>query len=293
MVVEYTINNKDKTIKCVDFDGFIDQLNYIYSFIKNNTFNTAKEVDVSDDFYGSNNLLNTIEGMNYGFQKSTDYFLNCLEEVKKQDDSSDGVFMDYEGFAYDMGAFVSGEPECCLNMGLPTPTPYIKILVDISFPWYYSSTQIFNRGIAITNLVETLLINNYIVDLYAMEYNSQNCMDVMYTNKIDTRSLSISNIAFMSSPEYFRKIGFITIDKIRGKESEAGRGHSGMLGFMLNKIKKDKIFFISGGFTGASNTHFETPQRAIEWLLHSFNMYCVENKLNIALKNNNVDNTNI
>lgn len=292
MAVEYTINNNNRKIKCVDFDGFMDQLDYIKLFLENNTFNTATEVDMCDNFYGNNSLQNTVRGMNYGFQKSTDYFMNVLEENKSFTDNNSGIFMDNEGFAYDMGAVVNGEPECCLNTGLPTLTPCIKILVDLSFPWHYTSEEIFNRGIAITNLVETLLANGYIVDLYAIEFNSQSDMDVIYTNKIDTQNLSIANIAFMSSPEYFRKIGFITVDRIRNKESEAGRGRSQMLKFMIDKIKRDKIFFISGGFTGAMKDFFVTPLKAIEDLTEKFNTYCTENKLDITLSVNGIDTNN-
>ena len=293
MVVKYDITYKNKIIKCVDFEGFIDHLEYIKDFVKNNTFNIISDVDVCDDFYGYNNLSNTLDGMNYGFQKSTDYFMDIIEETKSYTDNNNGIQMDYEGFAYDMGAVVNGEPECCLNTRLPMPTPCIKIMVDLSFSWVYSQELIYNRGIAITNLVETLLVNGYIVDLYAVLFNTQSDMSIMYTNKIDTQNLSIANIAFMSSPEYFRKIGFVTIDRIRNKPSERGRGYSEILDFMVNKIKKDKIFFIGGGYSGADSDMLLSVHSSIYDLTEKFNKFCNENKIDIVLKTNPIDNSNI
>lgn len=294
MVVEYNLKVDNDTIKCVDFDGFIDQLSYIKDFIKNDIFNTATEVNECDDFYGEHTLSQTIEGMNYGFQNVTDYFLDIIEDVKSSTDISNGMFMDCEGFAYDMGAVVNGEPECCINYGLPKPTPCIKILVDIVFPCTYQSYQILNRGIAITTLIETLLVNGYIVDLYSFEFNNQYDIRIMYTNKIDTRTLSISNIAFMSSPEYFRKIGFITVDKIRNRPSGLGRGNSRILDFMINKIKKDKIFFIGGGYSDNElYNHLDSPQNALKYMLEKFNLYAQENKIEINFKTNDIDNKNL
>lgn len=285
MVIEYTIPYKNKKIKCVDFNGFIDQYEYIKSFIKNNTFNTASDVDKKDDFYGKNDLQKTINGMSYGFREATNYFLDSISEIKNTNGLSDGMFMDIEGFAYDMGAVVNGEPECCINIGLPTPTPCITIMIDLPFSCMFTSKQIYNRGVAITNLINTLLLNGYIVDLYGMEYNTQSDMDTMYTIKIDTKTLSISNIAFLSSPEYFRKIGFITIDKIRNRESERGRGRSKTLDFMVKKIKKDKIFFIGGDFNDNEiGKNLNSIKDADNYILKIFNKYCDENKITIKFK---------
>ncbi len=294
MAREYIIENKNlsKPIKCVDFDEFIDQLEYILPFIKNDTFGTVTEVNQKDDFYGENDLDQTIDGMNYGFKKNTDYFLEVIEDTKSFKDDANLMYMDIEGFSYDMGAVVSGVPECCINTGLPAPTPCFKIFVDITFNWTYSAKQIMNRGIAITCLIENLILNGYIVDLYVMDFNRQSDIHTMYTVKVDTQNLSIANIAFMSSPEYFRKIGWITTDKIRNKASEGGRGNSTLLPFMLDKIKKDKIFYIGGSYTDSDLcNHLSTPQEAIKYLVNKFNTFCKDNKIyvNLDIKEKNSD----
>lgn len=285
MAVEYTIKNKNKLIKCVDFKNLLDQYSYIKKGIDTDIFNTVSEVSKEDDFFGKNSMSKTVEGMSFGFQDETNYFLDKIEDVKNKDGLSDGVFMDNIGFAYDMGAYVSGEPECCINMGLPQPAPYVCIMVDLFFSAMYSAKQILNRGIAVTNLVNTLLLNGCVVDLFVFEYNLQSDFDVMYTTKIDTKTLPISSIAFVCTPEYFRKIGFITCDVIRNKQSDIGRGSSTMTQFMLDKIKKDKIFYIGGSNGFWSSCGYDDLDKMNDTLIENFNKYCVENKIVLKLNN--------
>lgn len=287
MSVVYNFKYKNKIVKTAQFDGFIDQLAFIDNFVKNNTFDTPKHVNVCDNFYGKHNLNETLDGMNYGFAETTDYFKNLITKIKSCTKSFDGIFMDYQGFAYDMGAVVSGEPECCVNMGLPVSTPCIKIFVDIAWSSWISAEQIFNRGVAITNLVNTLLVNGCVVDLYAVRYNIQDDLDIFFTTKIDTKTLSIANIAFMCSPCYFRKIGWITTDCLRDIPSSPDRGCSRMTDFLLNKIKQDKIFFIGGDYTNSSITgHLNSIEEASEYILEIFKKYCKENKIAITFEDN-------
>lgn len=286
MAVKYELKSNNKIIKCVDFDSFTDQLRCVYGFIKEDPFNTIKEVNHKDNFYGKHSLNETLDGMNYGFSDSTRKFLNLVGELKVDKDVNNGVFMDTEGFAYDMGAVVNGEPECCVNFGTPKPTPCINIIVDISWSGGISANRIFNRGVAITNLVHTLILNGCIVDLHAFRYNMQEDMDIMFTTKIDTRTLSMANIAFMCSPEYFRKMGWITTDFIRERPSEWGRGRSEASDFLLRKIKKEKIFFIGGDFCNPSIvTRLETPVSASNYIIELFNKFCKENKIAISIDN--------
>lgn len=287
MVVKYSINNNGRKIKCFEFEGLVEQLESIMPLIKNNTYGIVDEIknDSKDNWNGKYNLTQTINGMKYGFQAETDYFLECIEEIRTQDALSEGMYMDVEGYAYDIGSVVQGVPECCINTGIPTPTPSITIMVDISFSCVFSSEQLNNRGIAIANLVNTLLLNRYIVDLYFMMYNTQSDMDVMYTIKVDTKTMPISTIAFMSSTDYFRKIGFITMDYMRDKQSSRGRGQSTLHNFMLNKFKKNDIFFIGGGYSNNElSSHLDTPQNADKYLLHMFEKFCKEHKIKITFK---------
>lgn len=281
-MIKYTIDNNGKKIKAIDFDNLNEQLLYIQNPIKNKTYSVIDQVKQEDDFYGTHTLDQSLQGMKYGFDNDTNYFLDNIAQVQNDDGLTGGIHVDVEGFAYDMGSVVEGIPECCLNSNLPTPTPSVTIMVDIAFSWCVSARAISNRGIAITNLINTLLLNGYIVDLYLLRYNSQYDLDIMYTVKIDTTNLSIANIAYVCTPEYFRKIGWITTDVLREKESEIGRGQSKILPFMLNKIKKEKIFFIGGDYSDSNITsHLDSVKNANNYILKTFKKYCKENKITI------------
>lgn len=284
-MIKYTIKENNKEIKCVKFDSILDQYDYLKDFVKKDKFGTVKEVSQEDDFYGKRRFKDSLNGMLYGFDDDTQYFLDSIANVTKDTESDDGIGMDVEGYAYDMFSVINNIPECCLTMSSPSTKPYIKIMVDVCFSAWYTAEEIRNRGIAITNLINTLLINGCIVDLCFMELNIQSDLNVMYTVKVDTELLPISNIAFICSPEYFRKIGFCTIDAIREKESEGGRGRSKVFDFMLKKFKKDKLFFIGGSFTNPDLTRekLETVNLANEYVLEIFKKYCEENKIILAI----------
>ena len=293
---KYTLKKDDRTIKCVDFNNLLEEYDYIIKNKDNYLYQyNIQKVDLKNDFFGKYTLSETLNGMKYGFQDETDYFLDTIVKINRTTDINNGLFMNYEGFAYDMGKVVSGEPECCLNIGLPNSTPYIKIYVDISFSCIYKAEQIYNRGIAITNLINTLLLNGVIVDLYFMEYNHQYDLDIMYTLKVDTTTLSISCIAYLCTPDYFRKMGFILIDLIRNKQSEDGRDNSTVLPFMLENFKKNKIFFIGGSYTNEKFCkNLQNINVANNYLINMFNKFCKDNEISISLFNNqNIDKIEI
>ena len=89
MVVRYDVKYKKKLIKCAEFEGFTDQLSYIYDFILDNRFNTPEAVNERDNFYGKHSLKDTINGMYYGFKENTDYFLNVMSKMKSNTKNTD------------------------------------------------------------------------------------------------------------------------------------------------------------------------------------------------------------
>ena len=108
------------------------------------------QIDESrDNWWCRHNIEETLQGMFYGFENSTEYFLENIQSSKYFNEKDYGIQMSEQGNIYDMGSFVSGLPECWLDFGLPTPNPYVKIMVDLPFSCGYSEKQKYNRGIAI------------------------------------------------------------------------------------------------------------------------------------------------
>lgn len=267
--------------KCVHFDNLVEQKEYIKDAIKTRKWKVVSEIErdqpTRTDFYGETNLEDTLLSMDYGLKSYTEYFLDNIDDISSESDGAYGMFMDYEGFAYDMGAVVSGEPECCVNMNQLAPTPIINIIVDISFVWNVSATKIMNRGIAITNLVNTLLAKKYIVNLEFVDFNIQNDIRTRIYTKIDTTTISIATIAMLCSPQFFRQISWITTDELREKDSESGRGNSILDSRVINELKKDALF-IGGSYNdnGACNQRgvYDSVKKANEYITELFNEYC-------------------
>ena len=281
---KYNIKIDKKNITCVDFNGLIDQYRLIESELRDKKYRTVQEQEneVYNTWWGTHSLSETVNGMSYGFDNSTQYFLENVERTKYNVDKNDGLYMTENGNIYDMGSVVSGVPECCLDFGVPNPAPYIKIMIDITFPCNFSEKEIYNRGLAILTLIQTLIICGCIIDLYMFELNIQSDKTIMYTNKFDVQNLSIANLAFLCSPEYFRRIGFITTECIREKESEWGCGNSCLPQFIIDKLKRDKIFYIGGGYTDNElSKNLTNIEDTMKCLLEKFNNFCIENKLDL------------
>lgn len=275
-----------KLEKCVFFDNLVEQKEYIKEAIATGKWNIVSEIrerqPVETNFFGDTNLENTLIAMDYGLKSYTEYFLDNLDEINSEQDGADGMFMDYEGFAYDMGAVVSGEPECCVNMNQLAPTPVINICVDISFCWNVPAKEIMNRGIAITNLINTLLTKKYIVNLEFVHYNIQSDMNTYLRTKIDTTTISISTIAMLCSPQFFRQISWVSIDECREKNSDCGRGNS-----ILNKKQREMLskdaLFIGGSYNDDNYTDdggYGTVEKANKHIIELFNDYCRKQNIN-------------
>lgn len=289
MAREYTLkfkqDNNSKKIKCVNFNGLSDHYYYIKEHIDNNTFGIREEVAELGEWGGKYTLDESLEAMFYGFESVTNYFMDYITDIRSQDTIGDGMAMGVEGSMFDMGSVIEGIPECCIVDEMPSQKQCIPIIIDISFSCIMEAQQIYNRGIAITNLINTLLIYGYIVDLKAMMYNHQHDMDIMTTLNVDTNNLSIANIAYISTTDYFRKIGFATMDCVRQRSSELGRGNSTVLPFMLNKFKEDKIFYIGGDYgNNEMRKKLSTVDSANKYILKLFNLYCKENKIKISFR---------
>lgn len=274
MTKEYQIEG----IRCVEFDNLYEQKEYVNKAISDNKWKVIRDLkcEYKPNFHGDTPLEKTVLAMDYGLQDYTNYFLENIENVKQESDSNTELYMDMEGFAYDMGSVVSGVPECCINGGSPTSTPTIKIFVDITFFWGVTAKEIQNRGIAITNLINTLLTRKYIIELSFVDFNIQGDLNTLIITNIDSSTLSVATIAFMSSPQFFRQISWITTDELRNRDSECGRGRSSMNKWYKQKIEEEKILFIGGSFNdeAVDEGAYRTIESANKYITKLFNKFC-------------------
>lgn len=271
--------NDTNRIRCIEFDNLQEQKDYISEAVRTKKWSIVKEI-VPDDFYGRHTLEETMQGMDYGFPANTEIFLSNIKDVSSEDIGGENVYMDIQGFAYDMGAVVSGEPECCINFNTNGNTPVIKILIDIGFDGSVRAEYINNRSFAIVNLINTLINKKYIVDVKFLNYNIQGDMSTVVFTKCNVENLSIATIAMISSPEYFRQIIWITRDELRNKESEYGRGRTTNDNKFKELLKNENALFIPGSFINHNFTYdCQTKEKANSYITQLFNEYCEINNI--------------
>lgn len=277
----FSITENEKEIRCIEFEDLQEEKKYIEEPIKNNKWEIIDEIRDNSrrDFFGGSTLEETLQALDYGLKSYTDYFLENINEYTKTTNEDNGLYMDIEGFAYDMGSVVEGVPECCITAGMPTPVPIIKIMVDITFAGCVEAKIIMNRGVAITNLINTLLAKKNIVELSFVDFNTQCDMNTLIKTNVDTTTLPISTIAMLCSPQFFRQVSWIATDELRQKESTLGRGRSEMLKCIAKKIEEENILFIGGSYTdplGVDYGRYDSIAEANKYITELYNNFCVK-----------------
>ena len=219
-------------------------------------YSILKEIEDEKGFYGTNCIEDSIKRLKYGNQKITQDYLDNIKELKRDNgEINDDFFMDIQGFAYDMGAVVAGEPECCLNQGAPKNKPYLKIYIDTGYNGSVSQETINNRGIAIYELINTLYLKGYILDInfihYEYCYTGKGNIKQAQVYKISTENLVVSQIAFLGSCEFFRAICWlITAMQLKDKKF-SGNGQS-MPSQSAIKYFEENGLFIPSGYTDSA-----------------------------------------
>lgn len=279
----YEMEEEGRKVKCIEFENIQEQKEYIKNCIEEKKWDIIDEIKNAENdrrrfkFFGSSTLEDTFKSLDYGLSSYTEYFLENINEAANTSEEDNGLYMDIEGFAYDMGSVVEGVPECCINAGMPLSVPIVKIMVDITFATYTEAKQIMNRGVAITNLINTLLAQKNIVELSFIDFNVQGDMNTFIKTNVDTTTLPIGTIAMICSPQFFRQISWITTDELRNKNSGWGRGRSEMLRCVHEQIKKENILFIGGSYTDTGcieDGHYDSIKAANEYITKKFNDYC-------------------
>jgi len=189
--------------------------------------------------------------------------------------------MDIEGVAYDMGSVVSGEPECCVSMESPSTKQHIEIVVDLGYGGGESATTIDYRSVGIVNLVSTLQAQGYMIDLYIMSvYPSNKCM---HRVKINTDTFCVAQLASCTTTEYWRGLGWITVEIMRNKKGDGGCDGSKLSEEKIKQYKDKGVFYIGGGYTDRKMCNLKSGKKATDYIIELFNKFCNSKNKKIAI----------
>ena len=202
------------------------------------------------EFYGIDNFNDVLDRLRYGDKTQTQAYIDNLKDLDTYDEIDVGIFRDIEGFAYDMGSVVNGEPECCLNFGSPEAKQSMSIYIDIGYSGFTSVQTINNRGYAIVKLINTLIAKGYILNIYIVHYITTSGGG-FYAQlfKIPTDFLTLSSIAYSGTCDFFRVVSWLLTAIQMGQLSYTGSGRSKPNSNIIKAIKERGDLYIPSGYT--------------------------------------------
>ena len=273
-MIEHVLNYKGKKYPTIDFESMYDVAKYLENTKDLDEYSLTHTSVLSEQrsFFGVSKFDGLLDRLKYGDTETTKYYLENLKKANEDGEEINNIHMDIEGFAYDMGAVVSGEPECCVNSGHPTVKPHLNIYIDTGYCGAVAPEIIANRGIAIYQLVSSLLSKGYLLDIWIIHYidcssGGRYCQRI----KLSTEYLTVSQLAFAGKCEFFRVITWL-LTAIQKKDKDyQGSGKSEPAREVVEKLKKDGLFIPSGYTDSRFNSC--SVKDALKYITEIFNDY--------------------
>jgi hypothetical protein len=273
-MIENILKFGSYSYKNQDFDNIADVSEFIESQKDLRKYSLTQTETLSEDkyFYGVSKFEGLTDRMRYGDEQITSKYLDKLEALNMDYETKEGISFDVEGFTYDMGAVVSGEPECCLNTGFPDVKPHLNIYIDIGYNGSVSPDTIANRGVAILQLINSLLSLGYILDIWMVHFITTSDGELYSQRiKLSTEYLTISQLAFSGTCEFFRVIAWLLTAIQKHSYSYTGDGKS-MPASAVIKDMKNQGLFIPSGYTD-ERFNCCSQKEAIELVRQIYNDY--------------------
>lgn len=142
--------------------------------------------------------------------------VNVIEAMINED--AVGEIRDVTGEYFDVGDYLSGEPEVFRRDEYGNQKPVIPVYANFAMNGGQSTDMIMKRGCAIVALVDELEKSGFIVDLnlvHVVDY----CKGKTYTKiKVRTNPLDLDTVAFiMANPLCLRRLWFAVLEQIADK----------------------------------------------------------------------------
>jgi len=180
---------------------------------------------------------------------------------------------DVTGDYIDMGQYVTGEPECFGNVTCePMPMECLDILIDTCFSSSVNQDAIYNRGAAITTIIDELQKSYFVNVTIAAKVgaNSKMTSGLEIVFNIDMKNeYSRDLVAFYTANSaFFRRICFAIMEIYFNKETLGGYGNVKPL------PKKDGQILFPAGSSEVNSKYLgkETTVKEIERVLSQYQM---------------------
>ena len=269
------------------FENNIDLYEYIRKREKDRDWSHIRRFRNSkEEWSGNVTYEQSMNNLQFGNKDVTLKFIEGLRNLGHEVDVNTGIFMNTEGFAYDMGAVVSGEPECCVDMKAPESKKSLTILMDYTAPCFVDGDILQRRGLAVANLLYTLIEKGYVINLMMCEVDKLSYTGTMHTGdkvekhmmciKVPTDTLSAGTIGFYTSLEFFRIIMILVETMCLDTDNPGDAcGSEEEEDYCLDK----DVWLIPNCYMDTRGRELKTQEQANEYVKTLFREYCEKHNL--------------
>ena len=264
---------EDYGYKIQEFNSFDEVANYLEQIPDLYEYDMTKSSELDKSFHGVSSFDNILDRLRYGDKVQTETFKKELKDLDSYEELDVGIFRDVEGFAYDMGSVVNGEPECCLNFGSPEPTQTVNIYIDLGYAGHTSSESINNRGYAIVKLINSLIAKGYILNVFAIRF-----ADCSYGGKyaqvirVPTEILTLAVVGYSCTCDFYRVVTWLLTAIHKEDKHYTGRSRSELGEDIIETIKQRGDLYIGGGYTDYRFRHC-SKEEAEEIIMEYYNEF--------------------
>lgn len=269
------------------FDNNIDFYEFIRSMEKKKKWEHIERHGHGDSWAGGVTYEDTMTELLYGNKEITHKFLDGLKNLGQETFKDTGIFMNTEGFAYDMGAVVSGEPECCVDMKAPESKKSLTILMDYTAPCYVDSKNLLRRGLAVANLIYTLIEKGYVINLNVCAAVKLHYTGTLFSGEkvrkhllsigVPVETLSLGTIGFYTSVEFFRILYILAEGMLLDANHQCGEsvGTDDIEDYSM----AENVFLVPNTYLDKRGEKLDTQEQANEYVKTLFKEYCEKHNL--------------
>lgn len=211
--------NEYQTLYKYNFSNLNDLYNYLKSNPTVNTkiFKKQASLKTESDFNG----VSLPEAINYlkgGYKMDFDKFDMATKSIRKigyEDVDSRKLVLSQHGGVYLSPLVSAGVPNCMVKYERDTNPKHITIYFQLGYSWQTTASQVFNRGIATINLIQSLEDKGYIVDLKVFQLSEcdNEYIDLSVNIKQVDELLNLTKCYYpLVSKEFLRRLLFRVLE---------------------------------------------------------------------------------